>query len=410
MRYFRFVSEHRAFLAFGASLTFASNFGQTFYVALFGAEMRREFGLSHGAFGALYSVATLASGVTLIWVGRKLDESDLRRYATGVCLGLVGACLLLAATPFAWCLVPAFFAIRFTGQGLMSHTAMSSMARYFETDRGRAMGVATLGRPIGESILPRITVALIAGIGWRLSWVVIAAVLAVSLLPFTRWLLRDHHERHRAHEERMRATSAGGSPARSRTQREVLKDPRFWIKLPCVLAAPFLLSGIFFHQIHIAETKGWTIKWYAACFTAYAITTVIATLVGGVLVDRFTARRLLPTLTLPMGVGFVTLAMSDSPVVAATFLGLSGATMGISFVVLGALWAEMYGVANVGAIRALTSAIIVFSTAAAPVLFGRLIDLGTTTETIAWMSAGWVAAAAALATIDVAIPQRAEAS
>ena len=87
--YLDFVKRNARFLAFGVLLNFASSFGQTFFVALSGAEIRATFDLSHGGFGSLYSLATLASGFTLIFVGRKIDDSDLRRYSTLICLGLI---------------------------------------------------------------------------------------------------------------------------------------------------------------------------------------------------------------------------------------------------------------------------------------------------------------------------------
>lgn len=403
MSYVHFLTRNTRFLAYGVLLNFASSFGQTFFVALFSAEIRAEFDLSHGGFGSIYSLATLASGAVLIFVGRKIDSSDLRRYTTFVCLGLIASCLALAAAPAAWLLAPALFAIRFTGQGLMTHTAMASMARYFDSERGRAVSVATLGRPLGETVLPLTTVLLIAGVGWRMSWVVIAAALVVTLLPLTRWLLHGHEERHRRHLAQLDRDRQNSS-ARSGTRRDVIRDPRFYIKLPCVLAAPFLLTGVFFHQIHIVESRGWSIEWFASCFVGYALATVVVSLAGGVLVDRFGARRLLPGMAVPMGLGFVLLALWTSPIAALLFLTLCGATMGISFVVLGSLWAEMYGVAHVGEIRALTTAIVVFSTAAAPALFGRLIDIGMTTQTLALLAAGWVAMSAVLAAIDLARP------
>ena len=63
--YLGFAREHWRLLAFGALLTAFSAYGQTFFVSLFGAELRAEHHLSHGDFGGLYSVATLASGLSI---------------------------------------------------------------------------------------------------------------------------------------------------------------------------------------------------------------------------------------------------------------------------------------------------------------------------------------------------------
>ena len=78
--YLAFLWRHRRFLGFGALLAGSSSFGQTWFVSLFGAEIREAFGLGHAGFGAVYSLATVASGVLLLWVGRLIDRLSLRRY------------------------------------------------------------------------------------------------------------------------------------------------------------------------------------------------------------------------------------------------------------------------------------------------------------------------------------------
>ena len=49
----------------------------------------------------------------------------------------------------------------------------------------------------------------------------------------------------------------------------------------------------------------------------------------------------------------------------------------------GAIWPEIYGVNNLGGIRALATFFMVLSTAIAPVSMGYLIDAGVTMELIA---------------------------
>ncbi len=407
MSYSVFIRDHWRFLGFGFLFNLTSSFGQTFFVARFAGEIRAEFGLSHAGFGGLYSAATLASAATLVWLGRKLDETDLRRYSAGVAAGLVVACFAMAVVPHVLLLVPALYAIRLAGQGLMTHTAMSSMARYFEAQRGRAMSLASLGRPAGEAVLPAVIVPVIAAFGWRLTWAGIGAVLALSLGPLLAFLLRGHDERHRQHlEEQDDAnktdanTDATGRPRRAWTRAQVIRDPHFHAKLPCVLATPFLLTGFFFHQIHLADSKGWSQEWFAMCFSGYAVATVVSSLFGGPLIDKFGSKRLLPYYLLPLATGLALLMTLDHPLVALAFLVLSGTSMGLAFIVLGGLWPEMYGVTHVGAIRSLTSSLMVLSTAIAPVAMGVLIDAGMSMETLAALSIGYVAASIAVVLVD----------
>ena len=119
MGYFQFVARHRRFLAFGFLLAFFSSFGQTYFVALFSADIRATFSLSHGGFGFVYSASTLAAGLCLIWLGRRLDNVDLWLYSVVISAALIGACFLFAVVPSVALLYVALFGLRLVGQGLM---------------------------------------------------------------------------------------------------------------------------------------------------------------------------------------------------------------------------------------------------------------------------------------------------
>jgi predicted MFS family arabinose efflux permease len=284
----------------------------------------------------------------------------------------------------------------------MSHTAATSMTRYFERGRGKAISISMLGFPFGEALLPPIAVAANAALGWRTVWLAIGGLLLLVLVPLMLWLLRGHEARHDAFTRGFAAdaSQAGGStprrPATDWTANQVLRDPRFWQVVPVIVAAPFLMTGFFFHQVHLVETKGWAMGWYSLCFAAFAAASVAASIVSGPLVDRHGARRALPFFSLPMAAGLLVLASFGHPMTAPSYLVLAGLTAGSGGPIAGALWAEAYGATHLGAIRSTVSAFFVLSTAASPVLMGRLIDRGVTMETLAIAGAAYTVAATAL--------------
>lgn len=397
MSQLRFIVENRRFLAFGLLLTIFSSFGQTFYIALFSNEIRGEFGLSHGDFGQLYGLATLASGACLIWLGRTIDQIDLRLYSALSAAGIVISCLIMSAVSSVMLLWVALFALRLTGQGLMTHAAVTSMARYFAERRGMAVSVSSLGHALGEAVLPLMAVTLIAAIGWRDTWVAVGLTLAVVLVPLVLWVLKGHGERHRRYLERLAASAGHATRAvRQWSRRDVLRDPNFYLVLPAVLAPSFIMTGLFFHQVHLAETKGWSLAWLAGAFTVYAGATIVASLLAGAAVDRTSAVRLLRVYLLPLGLALAVVAAYDHPLVAYVYMGLMGVCAGASFTVVGAVWAEVYGVAHLGAIKAMTTALSVFASALAPAVMGWGIDAGVGMEAISWACLGYVIAAMAL--------------
>lgn len=404
------VRQHGRFLGFGLSLTFLSSFGQTFFISLFNDSIRGDFALSHGQIGAAYSLATLASGFTLAWVGQRVDSTDLRRFTAILCMALSAAAFAMSVAVGALSLVVAFFLLRLTGQGLLSHTALTSMARYFDVGRGKAMSIAGLGFPLGEAVLPLLTVLAIAAVGWRNTWLIVCLFVTVVALPGTRVLLKGHGERERrwlgrlaagGEEDAPRARREGrggaprdrGGPDAQWTRGEVLRHPRFWLMLPAVVAPGFIVTGFFFHQNHLVEAKGWTAEWFATCFALFALSQLATGVAAGPLVDRFSGRRLLAVFTLPMALGLMVLALSASPWVAAGFMTGLGVTAGLNPTVTGAMWAEVYGVLHLGAIRAMAQSVMVFGTAASPVLMGTLIDRGVSLDAMAWGAVGWVVVA-----------------
>src|SRR5690606_28975892 len=319
-------------LAAGFLLAFGSSFGQTFFIALSGGEIRAEFNLSHGAFGSLYSAATLASGVLMLWVGAALDRVSLRSYAACAIALLAAACVLLATSDRTWLLVLALFGLRLGGQGMMSHASITGMARAFMRHRGKAIALAALGHPAGEALLPVLTVSAIAAFGWRNVWLGAAGVLVLALPLMLRLLGREG--------EQLPAASGSHAEGRSFSRAAVLRDVRFYLIVPALIGPSFIVTGLFFHQVHLTEAKGWELSWFAACFAAYAAASTGAVMLAGTLVDRLGAIRLMPGHLLPLAAGCAILALGSHDLVALAFMSLAGMTSGAAVTVVTAMWAE----------------------------------------------------------------------
>ncbi len=390
MNYFRFIQKYKRFLAFGMLVALFSSFGQTYFIGLFSAEIRAAFALSHGDFGLIYSAGSLAAGVFLIWLGRYVDRLDLRLWIALLCVAAVAACIVMGLAPSVIILAVALFLLRLTCQSLLSHTYMTSMARYFDSGRGKAISIAMLGHPIGEAIFPLITVTLLAFLGWRDVWLVYAAIGAVLFLPIVLWLLRGHGERHRDYLARLAAPAAATRKAgRQWTQGEVLRDVRFYLMQLAMMVPAFAFTGLFIHQAHMAEAKGWSLAWLATCFSAYAATSIVSSLTMGPLIDRIGATRIAPWALLPVVISMLVLALFSHPAATMVFMAGLGLCMGMVFTSFTAIWAELYGVRHLGAIRSLVMAIMVLVSAIAPAIMGWLFDAGVTVETLAFLFAAW---------------------
>lgn len=383
MRALNFFFENKRFLAFGLMCTFGANVGQTFFIALFGDAIRGEFQLSHGGFATLYSAATLISATVILWAGRRIDDVDLRVYVAIIIGGLALSAAAMAGAQNEAMLVGALFGLRLFGQGLLRHTAVISMARYFERTRGRAMSVVALGFPLGEALLPTVVVVMVAAFGWRTSWGWVAGAIVAVYLPIVFWLLKGHSDRHRSWEHAQRET-----PDPFADKGRIISDWRFQLILPAGLMAPFLLTGVFFHQLALAHDKGWDIVWLAASFPAYAAATVVASLICGPWVDKRGPGKILPWFMWPLIAAMVVIAFAEHPFWVPVYLALGGLTTGASSVLITASWAETFGTRRLGQVRALMSAAAVVATAAAPLMVGWALDAGTPVATISLTGAG----------------------
>ncbi|WP_417513857.1 MFS transporter [Minwuia sp.] len=387
-------------IAFGAFMCLISSVGQTYFISLFGGELRAAFDLSHGEFGLIYMIGTIASGATLILFGRIVDFLSLNNSSFIVLLGLAGVAAFagLAWSPVA--LTVAIFGLRLFGQGMSTHVGITAMARHFQRFRGRAISIASLGHAIGVAASPAFVIFLLAQMDWRQAWFA-TAVLVIVLVPIVPLLLRGTGWR-KPEAEVSVATAAAVRSTGARadyTLGQALRDPGLWLRLPALLAPAFISTGFFFHQVHLAASKGWDIDVMAYSFSAFAVATVLGLLIGGALVDWLSARRLVSVFLAPLAASCAVLWAGNAAWSAPVFLGLMGFGAGLTQVLLGALWAELYGVRYIGSIRSFATAMMVFSTGLAPFIMGAAIDVGVTMERIAVWSALYCVGASVFSTM-----------
>lgn len=377
--YLRFIGHHWALLGFGFITVFWGNFGQSFFFAWFGADIQRSLGLTAGTYGSAYSLATLASAITIVWAGGLIDKMSLRRFSMLISLGLAVGMLVMSQASGLLTLLLGFFLMRLFGQSLLPHTGMTTMSRYFDNGRGKAISVAMSGVPVGEIILPVMAVMMIALVGWQYTFMLLAAAVVVILLPTLLWLLsvsglninKQSVEAPAADKNLVTNQRDGG-------RTEVLTDYRFWLALPGLLANPFMITGVFIHQNFLIESKGWDMSWLATCFIVYGAVHWLSSLVAGVVVDRVRSTILLLFPLLPLLASLLVAAFMPGAMSALLMMALLGMSAGSSPPVTGWLWPEIYGTRKLGSIRSMNMAVMVLGTSISPVLFGYFIDTGIT--------------------------------
>lgn len=357
---------------FALAAALFSSVGQTFFIGLFGADFRSEFGLGESAIGTLYGLATLVSGLSMFWLGAIADHLTLRRAIALTLLGLICGAVLIGTTTGVVGLLVGLFLVRLAGQGLSGHLAVVAAARYAVRRRGRAVAMATYGFIAGEALFPPLVAFAMGWLDWRGVWLCAAVFLGLFALPLMVWLARPLVGPGPDDGQQSMPPSLA-----TLSRRKLFVHGSFLRVLAVVLVPPFVVTALFLHQGSLAERLDWSLQSVASGFVAFATMQGLAAFAGGRLIDRFSARALLRFHLLPAGLGVLALGvMPAAPAMWLMFVGL-GLTAGLNGVISGAVWVELFGTARLGMIRGVYAALMVLSTAAGPVVLGVLFDAGT---------------------------------
>ena len=369
-------------ILFGFIFTFFSSFGQSYFLGLFNSSIREALSITHGQFGSIYASATLCSSLLLIWVGKKIDDVNIFKFAFFVIILLSFACFFFSRVTSIFLLFIAIFLMRFSGQGMMSHTASTTISRYFTRTRGRALSISWFGLSSAEFIMPVLMVYLLTIIDWQNLWIIFSITVLI-ILPIASFLLIKNLnlDSREANDENIKQVEI-----KQWKRREVIKDYRFYIISLNMLAMPWIFSGFAVFQSFVQTSKGWGPYIIAQSFMSYSVFSVLTLFLSGFLIDKFSSRKLLIYMNIPLLLAAIILFFFDTPIIAFIFLGLVGSSNGFANILGSSTWAELYGVKYLGSIKALSTALMVFATAFGVALFGYLIDIGFTVGDIAVVS------------------------
>jgi len=374
-------------IIFGFIFTFFSSFGQSFFLGIFNSSIRNELSITHGQFGSIYASATLTSSFILIWLGKKIDDISISKFAFLVILLLAFSCFFFSKISTVPILFIAILLMRFSGQGMMSHTATTTISRFFTKSRGKALSTGWFGLSTAEFILPVLMIYLLSIIDWKNIWLIVSICILIFLPITSYFLTKDLNFDSREKSDNETSTDKNYKQWK---RVEVIKDYRFYILCANMLAMPSIATGTFVYQSFILSSKNWGPYIIAQSFMVYSILSVLTLILSGFLIDKFTSRKILIFMNIPLFFAAVVLFSFNQPFSSFILFGLIGISNGLCNVLGSSTWAEIYGVKHIGSIKALTTALMVFATASGTAIFGVLIDKGYSIEQISLFSLGYI--------------------
>lgn len=371
LSYAGLLKNHFGLIAAAYLAVFTGNLGQSFFIGLFRTDISEYLNISAGEFGSLYAVITMISGFLVMHFGPKIDWIAPRRYVLSVLTALTIGVLMLTLSPWWGLCIFGLGLQRLCGQGLMTHFGSTLAGREFKTNRGKALGLVTLGMPTGEIILPPIIALMAVSYSWQQVWWSILAVLIVLwvlLILFVDWppAPRQKHE-NKQHKD------AGPSPTR---------DLRFWLLLPMLMVLPITLTGIFIYQAQMTLDLLASPTTYALALTGLGIARFPGALLGGRWIDEYGATTLAKLYLVPFALALLFAATIGGDIGIWVLMLGAGTALGMSSPIGDTLLVRLWGRDHLGQVRSLKSAFLVFSTGIAPAFLGFMIDASVTFQSI----------------------------
>ena len=365
--YLDLIRNYPRYVGYGILHMFFSYPGQSLFIGMFSGNFVKEFGLTNAGYAEIYSVCTIISAVLLTVTGGVIDKIKLRHFSivNGVGLGLI--CILLSFASNYVMLIVGIIGIRLCGQGIMPHISSTSVARYFEKERGKAMAMASLGMPIAEILIPGAIAYCIAAFDWKVTLQLIGFSVFVLFIPLSVMMVGKNDE-----FQTVQKKNSNNKKALSR--KDVLKDRFVYFVAPLSVTCPFILTGFFIHQGQLSASFSWEPWWLASAIGAYGMTRLFIPFFAGYIIDRFSGKQLFILHVLPFILGLASVAILNNVYTIHFFLITTGVSVGMGAISKNAMWAEVYGVEHLGAIKSMMTTLVIFATAIGPIFLGALID------------------------------------
>ena len=364
--------------------------GQTMGFSVFTDVLIEELGLSRVQLSLAYCLGTVASGLTLPWLGRVLDRWGERRMAvasvlaTGFVLFYLAKCGVISqalgqalpAAVAAFVVIGlGFYMIRAAAQGVLSMTCRNVIGKWFDHRRGLALAISGVLVSFSYSFAPRGLDWLIDRYGYDGAWLRMGVATLVIMGPLAWLLFRDTPEEDGLEMDGGRVASSGVvNPDmhihREFTRGEALRDYSFW-----VFNLTFSFYGLYataftFHILSLASEYQFADERILSLFVPIAATSVVTNLIFGAINARLRLKWLL--LVMNLGCLSATLGMlflDKSGGVPAYVIG-NGIASGGFVSLTGIVFPRFYGRLHLGAISGVNMSAMVIASGLGPLAFG----------------------------------------
>lgn len=313
-----------------------------------------EFGAVRGDIMLAITASQILSGAISPLAGRALDRMPNHWLVCGGAVAYAIGLLFIAMAQAVWQIVAIYMLVLPLGLVLTGAMAAQTLAtRWFTRDRGLAIASSTLGTSVGGFTLPPIAAALLALVGWRLTFVILAVVTALLITPVAWVVLKRKPPEEEVLEGSIAALQQ--QPHQEQNMLALLRDRNFQILVMAFLPMSAAFSALQMNMGAYAHDMGLTQQQAAFLVSLLSIFMLIGKVLFGRLSDNFDHRYLYWGVVTGMVIAVLVISLASGY----TGLGIGNAILGFAYAgylpLVGAIIASRFGSRSFGQAMGLSS-------------------------------------------------------
>jgi len=369
--------------------------GQTMGVSVFTDHLIHATGLTRLQLSYTYLAGTLASSLLLPRGGLYLDQHGSRVTGIVACVVVAATLLVMAQLDHiaisianlggieanAWIaaalLALGFMALRFSGQGMLTMSARTMMAKWFERRRGLASGISGVFVSGGFAIAPLFLQWLIDLGGWRGAWWILAGVVGMGMSLVILVFFREDPESCGLAMDGRAPTEASANAGQaapsdpdeaSYTREEALKTARFWYVTLALSLHAMVFTGVTFHIMDLGVETGIGGRDAVKLFIPIAIASTTMGMLMGWASDRISVRTIVLVFVSLQTLAFVGAGRLGETAFLMMMVIAWGSAGGCFATLLNVAVPNFFGRRHIGAIASIQMSCMVAGSALGPAL------------------------------------------
>ncbi len=358
-------SSQRSSQAYIVATAFLSLFalvGLAYYgLPFFFDFMTKEFGWSRAEVTSGNAIGKLLVGIVFGFItGWTIDRYGPRKLMLigSLLMGIALIGLSFSSTLGMFYLFYIFNALGYVLGGPLPCQVLIS--RWFDKNRGKAMGIAYLGIGTGGALVPLISSGLEKSFGWHLALIALGILVIIIAFPMA-YFIKDS-----AKERIEKAKSEPIVPIKT-----ILCDPNFYLLAIGSMCCMGAVGGIGQHLKLCLNDMGFTQSEAAYTMSLVLVLSLVGRLLMGWMSDLISRKYVMILIYLMVALGILFLLMPEFPGRVYLFVVIFGIGLGGNYLIIPLMAGDLFGVRVLGR----TMGIILIADGIAESLFPMLVGV-----------------------------------